>query len=454
MSYDLIIKNGTVILENEAIKTDVAVKNGKIAAIGSGLSGAKEEINAEGLVVSPGMVDSHAHISEPGRTHWEGYETGTRSAAKGGITTIIEMPLNQLPATVDRESIQMKFDAAAGKLSVDAAQFGGLVSYNLDRLHELDEVGVVGFKCFVATCGDKTIDNDFRDVDDFQFLRGAEIISKFNDSRVLVHCENASICDELGREAQAQGHITAHDYVASRPVYTEIEAIRRVLYLAKVANCPIHICHISSPEGVAEVTKARNEGQDVTSESCPHYFALTTNQFEKIGNLAKCSPPIRDEANQEGMWEKLFNGEIDCLGSDHSPCPPDMKAGHVFKAWGGIAGMQNCVDLMFDEAVQKRGMELPLFAKLMATNAAKIFGLKHKGSITVGKDADFVFIKPNSPYELKAQDLEYRHKVSPYVGRKIGAQVARTILRGETIYDINTGVRETPIGQFILKHQQ
>lgn len=453
MPYDLIIKNGTVILENEAIVTDIAVKDGKIAAIGASLTNAKEEIDASGLVVSPGMVDSHAHISEPGRTHWEGYQTGTRSAAKGGITTIIEMPLNQLPATVDRESIELKFDAATGKLSVDAAQYGGLVSYNLDRLHELDEVGVVGFKCFIATCGDRRIDNDFREVNDFQFLRGAQIISEF-DSPILIHCENAAICDELGKEAEAEGRLTAHDYVASRPVYTEIEAIRRVLYLAKVANCPVHICHISSPEGVEEVTKARNEGQRVTAESCPHYFALTTDEFAKIGNTAKCSPPIRDLENQKGMWEKLFNGEIDCLGSDHSPCPPEMKEGHVFKSWGGIAGMQNCVDLMYDEAVQKRGMSLPLFAKVMASNAANIFGLKHKGSISVGKDADFVFIKPNSSYQLTAQDLEYRHKISPYIGRKIGAQVARTILRGQTIYDINTGVRETPIGKFILKHQQ
>lgn len=356
---------------------------------------------------------------------------------------MIEMPLNQLPATVDRASIELKFDAAKGKLTIDAAQLGGLVSYNIDRLHELDEVGVVGFKCFVATCGDRGIDNDFRDVNDWQFFKGAQKLGELGQP-VLVHCENALICDALGEEAKSEGRVTAHDYVASRPVFTEVEAIRRVLYLAKVAGCRLHICHISSPEGVEEVTRARQEGQDVTCESCPHYFVLDTEQFEEIGTLAKCSPPIRDLENQKGMWEKLFNGEIDCLVSDHSPCPPEMKAGNIMEAWGGIAGLQNCMDVMFDEAVQKRGMSLPMFGKLMATNAADIFGLQQKGRIAPGKDADFVFIQPNSSYVLTNDDLEYRHKVSPYVGRTIGARITKTILRGDVIYDIEQGFPVAP----------
>ena len=178
------------------------------------------------------------------------------------------------------------------------------------------------------------------------------------------------------------------------------------------------------------------------------------DQFEEIGTLAKCSPPIRDLENQKGMWEKLFNGEIDCLVSDHSPCPPEMKAGNIMEAWGGIAGLQNCMDVMFDEAVQKRGMSLPMFGKLMATNAADIFGLQQKGRIAPGKDADFVFIQPNSSYVLTNDDLEYRHKVSPYVGRTIGARITKTILRGDVIYDIEQGFPVAPKGQFILKHQQ
>lgn len=453
MSFDTIIKNGTVVLENEALITDIAVKNGKIVAIGAGLSDAREIIDATGLVVAPGMVDAHTHISEPGRSHWEGYATGTRAAAKGGITTMIEMPLNQLPATVDRESIEIKFSAAEGKLTIDAAQFGGLVSYNLDRLHELDEVGVVAYKCFVATCGDRSISNDFRNVNDYEYFKGLQTLAKL-DHLLAIHAENALICDGLGEETKEAGKLTAHDYVASRPVFTEVEAIRRVLYLAKVVDCRVHICHVSSPEGVAEVTRARREGQRVTCETCPHYLVLDTDQFAEIGTLAKCSPPIRDAQNQEGMWQKLFDGEIDCVVSDHSPCPPDMKEGDMMQAWGGIAGLQNCVDMMFDEAVQKRGMPLPAFAKLISTNAADIFGLKHKGRIAIGKDADLVFIQPNSSYTLAAEDLEYRHKVSPYVGRKINARVAKTLLRGQVIYDIKAGFAVRPIGKFLLKHQQ
>lgn len=453
MNYDMIIKNGKVVLENEAVVTDIAVKDGKIVAIGNQLSGGTHEIDASGHVVLPGMVDPHMHISEPGRTEWEGYKTSGRAAAKGGVTTLVEMPLNQLPATVDKESLAVKFDAAQNKLTVDIAIIGGLVNYNLDRLDELEEGGVVAYKCFVATCGDRSISNDFRDVNDYEFFKGASQIAKFK-SFIAVHAENALICDGLGAEAVNEGRVTAHDYVASRPVFTEVEAIRRVLYLAKIAGCSVHICHVSSPEGVAEVTRARQEGQDATCESCPHYFTITTNQFAQIGTLAKCSPPLRDEDNQARLWEKLLNGEIDFLGSDHSPCIPTMKEGNIMQAWGGIAGLQNCMDMMFDEAVQKRDMPLTRFAKIMATHAADRFGLKHKGRIAIGKDADIVLIKPNSSYVLKNEDLEYRHKVSPYVGRTINARIAKTIRRGEVIYDINTGVVETSKGEFILKHKQ
>jgi allantoinase len=448
--YDLLIKGGKVILENEAVITDIAVKDGKIAAIGCNLGESIETIDATNLVVSPGMIDAHVHISEPGRTHWEGYETGTRAAAKGGVTSFIEMPLNQLPATTDRKSLQLKLEAAKGKLSVDVALFGGLVPYNLDKIQELNEEGVVAYKCFLATCGDTTIEDDFRNVDDYSLYVGMKEIAK-TGKILTIHAENALICDELGNVAVSEGRLTLKDYVESRPVFTEVEAIRRAIYMAKVTNCRLHIVHVSSPEGVEEITKARNEGQKVTCETCTHYFALDTDQLDTLGTVSKCSPPIRNKDNQERLWAKLFAEEISFITSDHSPCPPDMKEGHAFAAWGGISGLQNNVDILFDEAVQQRGMELPLFAKLISTNVADLYELKNKGRISIGKDADFVFIKPNSPYTLEASDLEYKHKVSPYVGRKIGAQIARTILKGKSIYDVASGVCNEHIGEFIFR---
>ncbi len=454
MSYDLVIKNGLVILEDGEIQTDVAVKDGKIAAIGQDLEGT-ETIDATGLVVSPGMIDSHAHITDPGggvRDGWEGYLTGTAACAKGGITSIVEMPLNQVPATTDGERLRIKEEAGRGKLRVDVASLGGLTPYNLDGgIQELAEGGVVGYKAFVATCGDRSIDGDFQDVDDHSLYEGMRQIAE--TGLILdVHCENARVTDMLGKIAKEQGKSKVSDYVATRPPFTEQEAVRRVIFFAKVTGCRVNICHCTCKEAVDEVVAARAEGVDVTCETCPHYLYFTTDELDAIGNITKCSPPIRDKAQQDALWARIENGAISFVCSDHSPCTPDLKAPeNAFDAWGGISGIQNCMDVMFDEMVQKRHMPMSLFAKVMSTNVADRFNLPAKGRIEVGKDADFCFIKPNAPYTLKAEDLEYKNKISPYVGRTIGAQVVRTMLRGHTTYAQETGVCTDFPGQFLNK---
>ena len=450
MSYDLIIKNGEVVLESGAIKTDIAVNNGKIVSIGENLGEAKEVIDASGLVVTPGMIDAHTHISEPGRTSWEGYETGTKSAAKGGVTSFIEMPLNTLPATADKESLNIKFDAAKNKMTVDIALYGALLPSNLDDLQDLSDGGVVGYKAFMSTCGDRSLTNDMENVDDYSLYEGMRRIAK-TGKPLLLHCENAAITDRLGKLAEETGPNTLANYVDSRPVFTEVEAIRRAIYLAKQTDVKLHICHISCPEGFEEIIKAKAEGMDITAESCTHYFAFTKDELDTIGNTAKCSPPIRDKENQEGLWKQLFNGDIDMIGSDHSPCTADLKEGPAFSAWGGIAALQNSYDVLFDEAVQKRGMSLKQFVDITATNVADRFGLESKGRIAVGKDADFAFIKKDSPYTLKAEDLEYKNKISAYVGREIGCQIVKTIVRGNIVYDIDKGVTDKFPGEFILK---
>ncbi|MDF7666940.1 allantoinase AllB [Orbaceae bacterium ESL0727] len=453
--YDMVIKNGLVITESGEIETDIAIKSGKIAAIGPDLNNAKEIIDASGLIVSPGMVDVHVHITEPGgvRSEWEGYQTGTSACAKGGVTTFVEMPLNQLPATTSGETLKKKFAAGKDKLHVDVASFGGLVPYNVDSgaIQEQADAGVAAFKCFMGTCGDPTLEGDFANVNDYALWEGMRQIAK-TGKLLAIHAENAPITDMLGKLAKDRGETKVSEYVATRPAFTEVEPIRRAIFFAKQTGCRIHICHVACPEGVEEVIKARNEGVDVTCETCLHYLYFTTDQLDAIGTVAKCSPPIRDKTAQDGLWKYLFSGHIITAVSDHSPCPFALKdKTNAFDAWGGISGVQNDVDILFDEAVQKRGMSLRLFADIIAKNPARRFDLPTKGSITVGKDADFVFIKPRSPYTLKAADLEYRNKFSPYVGRTVGAQVVRTILRGRTIYTLDKGVANEPTGQFILR---
>lgn len=452
MSNDMVIKNGTVIFEDTTAVCDVAVKDGKIAAIGQDLEG-DEVIDATGLVVSPGMIDGHAHITGPGggvRDGWEGYLTGTAACAKGGITSIVEMPLNQVPATTNKETIEIKFEAGKGKLLVDVASLGGLTPNNLDGgIQELADEGVVGYKCFLATCGDRSIPGDFQNVDDYSLYEGMRQIAA--NGRILdLHCENAIITDTLGRIARQNGAHTLKEFVESRPPFTEAEAVSRAIFFAKVTGCRINICHCTCKEAVEEVIRAQQEGVDVTCETCPHYLYFTTDDLDKIGTITKCTPPIRDQAQQDALWKLLLEGHIDFVVSDHSPCTPDLKdKENPFDAWGGVSGIQNCMDVMFDEGVQKRGMSLPLFAKVMSTNVADRFGLSQKGRIEVGKDADFCLIKPNSPYTLKAEDLEYKNKISPYVGRTIGAQVARTILRGKTTYSLEQGVSANREGVFL-----
>lgn len=449
--YDLIIKNGKVVLESGTVVTNIGVNNGKIICIGENIGEGKQVIDATGCIVTPGMIDAHTHITETGSRDWEGYVTGTKAAAKGGVTTCIEMPLNQLPCTNTKERLNIKLHSSENKLLVDVASFGGLTPSSLGNIQELSDGGVVAYKAFLATCGDRSLDADFENVDDYSLYAGMKEIEK-TGKLLALHCENAAITDKLGELAEKNGPNTLANYVASRPVFTEVEAIRRAIYLAKQTNVKLHICHVSCPEGVDEVLRAQSEGIDVTCETCTHYLAFTTDELDSIGPAAKCSPPIRDKENQNRLWDKLFNGSIAFVGSDHSPCTPDLKDKPAFSAWGGIASLQNSYDVLFDEAVQKRGMSYNKFVEITATNVAKRFKLTEKGSITVGKDADFAIIKPNSSYTLKAEDLEYKHKISAFVGKTIGAQIVKTIVRGEVVYDINKGISNNFNGKNILKY--
>ncbi|KAB7705041.1 allantoinase AllB [Bacillus aerolatus] len=451
MKYDLVIKGGKVVFKNEIRCVDIAIKDGKISAIAETVDDAADQVvSAQGQYVMPGMIDTHVHICEPGRTEWEGFVTGTKALAAGGTTSYVDMPLNALPATVDRETLQSKLEAAKGKNYVDYALYGGLVPGNLDHLEELSEEGVVAYKCFMSTCG-SDIPNDFTNVDDYTLYAGMKKLAELGHM-LSIHAENALITDRLGEEMVKQGKITAADYVASRPVFTEVDAVKRALYLAKETGCKLHFVHISTAEAVEEIIKARNEGQDVTVESCPHYFTITTAQFEKIGPVAKCSPPLRNEEEQEKLWNKLIEGKIDMLTSDHSPCPFEMKysaTNNIFEVWGGITGCQNNVDLMFDEAVLKRNVPVTDFVRMIATNPAERFNMRNKGEIAISKDADIILVDASQSYVVKKEDLYYRHQHSPYIGRKINCRVTKTFVRGNLVFDVNQGIMGDPFGQLV-----
>ncbi len=449
MMLDTIIRNGRLVLPDQVRQAELGIRDGKVAMIADRIDeAARQQIDAAGQYVMPGMVDVHMHISEPGRTEWEGYRAGSEAMAAGGTTCFVEMPLNTIPATTDIPSLDIKIEAASKQCLVDYALMGGLVPWNLEDLPQLSAAGVAAFKAFVATCGSGK-PGDFKNVDDFELYQGMQILARSGDL-LVVHCENAALTDGLGRQARAQGKRKVSDYVASRPVFTEVEAVQRVLLLAKETGCRVHIAHNSCPEAVDAILSARAAGVDASLESCPHYFLLATEELDEIGPRAKCSPPIRDRQNQARMWDYLAAGKIEIVASDHSPCTFDLKdKDNAFEAWGGLSACQNSVDGMFDAAVLQRGLSPSLLARVLAANPADRFGLKDKGAIAVGKDADLAFIDPAASYTVRAEDLFYKNKHSAYEGRRIGCRVTRTLLRGETIFELGKGVAGTPRGRLI-----
>ena len=445
---DLIIRGGQVVLPGNVLTIDVGIHEGRIVKLERDLGEAKQIIEAQSMTVFPGMVDAHVHFGEPGRSHWEGYTTGTRAAAKGGVTTCIEMPQNQIPASLDASTLHTKFQAGEGKLWVDIASLGALSDQSSEAgMLELAEEGVVGFKCFMSPCGDPAEPLDQHQVSDHQLLRGMRAIAAL-DKVLMVHAENGSICDGLTRDLRSEGKTGLSDFLSAHPIYCEVEAVRRAIYLAGVAGCRLHICHISSIEAVEEVASARRHGQDVSCEVCPHFLIFDSSDLLRLGTVLKCSPPLRGAEQREALWGAVQSGAIDFIASDHSPCPPEMKAKDGLDAWGGTAAVQTSLEMIYSEAVCRRGLPVHLLAHLMARNPAQRFGLTQKGAIALGADADLVLLK-HEPYSLTESMLEYRHRLSPYLGMTSLVKVQATILRGALIYSDETGFGAKPEGRYI-----
>jgi allantoinase len=430
-SLDLIIRGGTVLTDTGMGQADVGVEHGKIVDIGAKIAGtARETIDATGLHILPGVIDAHVHFNEPGRTDWEGIETGSRAIAAGGGTLFFDMPLNAHPPTVDAPSFREKEAAARQKSVVDFALWGGLVPQNLDRLEELARCGVIGFKAFMCNSG---ID-DFDGVSDAVLREGMKRAAALK-LPVAVHAESDSLTSRLTQEARAAGRTGIRDFLASRPVQAELEAIQRAIDLASETKCSLHIVHVSCATGVRLIADARKSGVDVTCETCPHYLALTDADLERIGPVAKCAPPLRAAEEQEALWRELLAGNILTVGSDHSPSPPAMKeSADFFRVWGGISGAQHLLPLLLTVGHFERKADLKLLLSFFSTNVAQRFRLPRKGHIATGFDADLALVNLAENFEVRREDLHYRHRQSPYVGWHLHGAVKKTLVRGRTIF--------------------
>jgi allantoinase len=447
---DLLIKNSSVVLKDEVRILDIGVKDGLIVQLGHGIDApALETIDASGLTVMAGMIDAHVHLNEPGLGAWEGFESGSAALAAGGVTTYIDMPLNGVPPTVTVAAMQMKLDAAYERSYVDYALWGGLVPGKLHELKPLSDAGVVGYKAFMSAPGGEGEDI-FREVDDYTLLEGMKIIKSLNKVLAL-HAESEPIVSRLADAARSEGRLGAVDYVATRPIVAELEAINRALFYAEQTGCALHFVHISSEAGVRAIHEARERGMDVTVETCPHYLAFTPATMVEKGAIAKCAPPMRDNEERERLWQAVREGRIDLIASDHSPCPTSMKeADNFFDAWGGIAGAQSSVAFFVGEGHVKRGIPLTEISRMISGEPAKRFGLyPAKGEIRLGSDADLILIDLNTTYVLQKEQLYHRHKHSPYIGEIFHCGIMAVYSRGRKVYDSETGLGSEKRGTFI-----
>ena len=392
-----------------------------------------EVVDVGDLVVMPGLVEAHAHINEPGRTEWEGFETATSAAAAGGITTVIDMPLNSIPPTTTLAGLEAKKQAARGRCHVDYGLWGGVIPGNTREYESMVAAGVLGFKAFTCHSG----------VDEFPMATRADIdkampILAELGVPLLVHAE----LEGAGGRGSSALPKTKHyrDYLESRPQVWEVEAIKMVTDLAKKHRARVHIVHLSAADALDDIARAKDAGIDITVETCPHYLTLTAEEIADGATWFKCAPPIREAENQRRLWQGLKSGIIDCVVSDHSPCTPQLKLmeeGDFGNAWGGIAGLQFSLSTVWTDAC-RAGHDLTSMTRWMSDRTSRLAKLHHrKGSLQPGHDADFVVWDPDATFTLTPAMIRHKHKVTPYEGKTLRGVVHATFVRGQNVYQIN-----------------
>jgi allantoinase len=442
---DLIIRGPQVVLSDTVERCSIHVRDGRIASVSDYddiASGAEViEVDEESIVM-PGLVDTHVHINSPGRTEWEGFQTATRAAAAGGVTTLIDMPLNSIPPTTTLAGFKSKLEHAQNDCFVDVGFWGGVVPGNTGELAKMFTAGVVGFKCFLVPSG----------VDEFphvteEHLRDAMPELTRLGALLIVHAElPGSIKDA---DVSAAGY---QAFLDSRPRAAENEAVELMIRLSREFDTRVHIVHLSSAEAIPLLRSAQEAGVKITAETCPHYLHFAAEEIPDGATEFKCCPPIRERENREELWQGLANGTIDLIVSDHSPCPGNMKlreSGDFMKAWGGIASLQLRLPVVWTEA-RRRGFSLPQVTKWLCANPARQVSLESsKGAIAVGHDADIVIWNPDEPLKVEANALQHRNKITPYEGEELKGVVQKTFLRGRKIYDGRHF--DGPLGHMLLR---
>ncbi len=427
--FDLVVRGEQTLTTAGIVAREIGIRDGRIVAIeplGSGLTGAEVIELADDQVMIPGLVDTHVHVNEPGRTEWEGFDSATRAAAAGGVTTLIDMPLNSIPPTVNVDALAEKRTAAQGKTHIDVGFWGGAIPGNEDDLRGLHDAGVFGFKCFLLHSG----------VDEFPHLTADEMeadmakLAEF-DSLMIVHAEDSRAIDKA---PSPEGDEYTR-FLASRPRGAENLAIAEVIERARWTGVRAHVLHLSSSDALPMLASAKRDGVKITVETCPHYLTLLAEEVPNGATAFKCCPPIREAGNRELLWEGLLAGTIDCIVSDHSPSTVDLKDpenGDFGVAWGGVASLQLGLSLIWSEA-KKRGIDLPQVIEWMASKPADLAGLPTKGRIALGCDADFAIFEPESAQIVDVNRLHHKNPVSPYDGRALAGVVKGTWVRGQKV---------------------
>jgi allantoinase len=435
--FDLVFRSARVVTGAGEAARCVAVRDGRVAAVeplATGLAGRRTVTLADDEVLLPGLVDTHVHVNEPGRTSWEGFASATRAAAAGGVTTIVDMPLNSIPPTVDVAALEVKRTAAKGQVHVDVGFWGGAVPGNLDELRGLHDAGVLGFKCFLVDSGVE----EFPELPAGELERYLEVLAGL-PALLLVHAEDAQV---VAGAPSASG-VGYAGFLSSRPREAENLAVAEVVEAARRTGGRVHVLHLSSSDALGVLARARRDGVPVSAETCPHYLTFEAEAIPDGATQFKCCPPIREAENRERLWRGLADGVVDLVVSDHSPCDPELKrldSGDFGAAWGGIASLQLSLPAAWT-AARARGHRLADLARWMAEGPATLAGLPGKGRIAPGADADLCVFAPEATFVVDPARLHHRHPVTPYAGRRLAGVVRSTWLRGLQVTGDDPGGR-------------